>query len=262
MPKQQTESAVLKQLGSLKWTVWILAGMVVIMAYATYIESQEGHEAAMVKGFHSLPMDILIALLGVNLIACTLSRAPYSPHQYPWLVTHIGIILIMVGAIVSHRTSLTGQIVLRIGQPAEYVQLFTDSPVPLSAPLGFRLELDRFQVLYYPGTGKASDYISYIRMYDDRRGEADTLIIRVNHPLVRNGWNISQASFIPGDDRVTILGANKDPGTPISYAGFIVVFLGLLGLFFLKPWLKRKFPPSPKVDAKKVLTQNEVGEPV
>lgn len=249
MPKQQSDSLLLKQLGSLRWTVVILAGMVAMMAYATYVESQEDHAAAMAKGFHSLPMDFLIVALAVNIIACTISRAPYRPHQIPWLVTHLGILLTMAGAVVSHRTAVEGQIMLRVGQPVSAAALATDSPVPLEIPLGFTLHLDSFEAKFYPGTGKASDYISQVRMSDDEEGITDTLTIRVNHPLVHRGWNISQASFFPGDNTATILGANKDPGTPISYTGFLTVFLGLVGMFFLKPWLKKKFPPPPKTPA-------------
>ncbi|MFN3821696.1 MAG: cytochrome c biogenesis protein ResB [bacterium] len=237
---------MLKELGALRWTVVILIGMVIVMAYATYVESQEGHTAALKKGFHSLPMDILIAFLAINVIACTLHRAPYAPHQIPWLVTHLGLILTMVGAIVSHRTAMTGQIVLRVGSPASTATIFQgDHPVG-EVPLGFHLELDSFSVKFYPGTGKAADFTSFVRMVDWEKGRNDTFTIRVNHPLVHRGWNISQASYVPGDNTVTILGANRDPGTSVSYAGFLTIFLGMVGIFFLKPWLKRKYPPAPK----------------
>jgi len=246
MPEFKLNSPLMKQLGSLKWTVVILAGMVVMMAYATYVESQEGHEAAMEKGFHSLPMDILILMLAINIIACTIGRAPYKPHQIPWLVTHLGILLTMAGAIVSHRTAVEGQIILRVGEPASAVRLFGDGPVQMEMPLGFTLHLDSFEAKFYPGTGKAMDYVSQILMIDEEKGIADSVTVRVNHPIVHRGWNISQSSFFPGDNNATILGANKDPGTPLSYAGFLTVFLGLVGLFFLKPWLKKKLPPPPK----------------
>ncbi len=246
MPEKNVSTKILKQAGHLRWTVIILVGMMIIMAYATYIEAQEGHDAAMERGFHGWYMDLLIVALALNLTACTLLRAPYRIHQIPWLITHVGILLTMAGAIVSHRTTLEGQILLRSDKPEEAVRLFLDTPVAMEAPLGFQLELDSFSVKYYPGSGKASDFVSYIRMLDQETGERDTLAIRVNHPLVKNGWNISQASFIPGDDRATILGANKDPGTPISYAGFLTVGIGLIAMFFLRKWLTEKFPPSPK----------------
>ncbi len=246
MPKFQSASPVMKELGSLKWTVVIFVGMIVIMSYATYVESQEGHEAAMAKGFHSLPMDFLIVALAVNIIACTIGRSPYKVHQIPWLVTHLGILLTMAGTIISHRTSMEGQIILRVGEPASAVRLFTDSAVPLEVPLDFTLHLDAFQASFYPGTGKASDYTSWIRMYDVEKGIADTVVVQVNHPIVHRGWYISQSSFFPGDDTATILGANKDPGTPVSYAGFLTVFLGLCGMFFLKPWLKKRYSTPAK----------------
>lgn len=251
-PPKSAGKQLMEQMGSLKLTVVILFGMIIIMAYATYIESQEGHAAAMAKGFRSLPMDMLIALLGINIIACTINRAPYKVHQIPWLVTHLGILLTMAGAIISHRTTLEGQIILRVGQPVNAVRLITDSPVPLESPLGFTLELDHFEARFYPGTGKAMDYVSQIRIIDPKKSYQDSVVVRVNHPLVKNGWNISQASFFPGDTTATVLGANKDPGTPVSYSGFLTVFLGLCGMFFLKNYLKEKFPPKGTTSTSKV----------
>ncbi len=244
MSDNSLSTKILNEVAHLRWTVISLVGMVVIMAYATYLESQFGHAVAMEKGIHWWPMDLLIVVLATNLIACTLKRTPFKPHQIPWLITHVGILLTMAGSVVSHRTTLEGQIVLHSGEPQEAVKLYMDSPVQMEAPLGFQLELDSFHVNYYPGSGKPADFVSYVRMLDFETNESDTFFIRVNHPLVKNGWNISQASFIQGNDRATILGANKDPGTPYSYAGFLTVSIGLLAMFFMKNWLRKKFPPK------------------
>lgn len=240
MSDNDITTKIFKEVGHIRWTVVILVGMMIIMAYATYIEAQEGHTAAMERGFHGWPMDTLIVALALNLTACTLLRAPFTKRQIPWLITHLGLLLTMAGTVVSHRTTLEGQILLRSSKPEEAVRLFLDTPTVYEAPLGFQLELDSFAVKYYPGTGKAKDFISYVRMLDYETEERDTFTIRVNHPLVKNGWNLSQSSFIPGDDRATILGANKDPGTPISYAGFLTVGIGLITMFFLRNFFQKK----------------------
>ena len=130
----------------------------------------------------------------------------------------------------------------------------------MQIPLDFELEIDHFEVDYYPGTGKAKEYVSYIRMHDPENGFRDTLRIRVNHPLVYRGWYISQSSFFPGDNTATVLGANKDPGTWLSYTGFATVSLGLVGLFFFRPMLQKRFP-SRKQPTDQQINKKPEGEP-
>jgi len=181
----------------------------------------------------------------INLSVCTIQRAPYKIHQIPLLLTHMGILLTLGGTLISHMSAMEGQITLRSTMPVSTVQFERRPGEVYEADLGFRMELDSFRVSYYPGTQMASDYVSFVRAYEKGKIQPQIAEIRVNTPLQMNGWNISQASFFPGDNRATILGARKDPGTPIVYVGFIVVTLGIIGVMTLKPWLKRKFGKTP-----------------
>jgi len=235
------DNAIWQFLGSLKLTVILLIAMIIVLSYGTYIEAQQGHEAAMMKAIGSLPMDALIVLFALNLAICTTLRAPYRIWHIPFLFTHLGILLTLGGTLISHTGAIEGQIILRTGDPQTTVA-FEDAPgQKLEADLGFEIALDSFRVSYYPGTQMASDYVSFVRAYNPGGNELQTAQIRVNSPLERNGWSISQASFFPGDNRATILGARRDPGVPVVYSGFLIVTLGLAGVMFVKPWLKKKY---------------------
>ncbi|MBI2174147.1 MAG: cytochrome c biogenesis protein ResB, partial [Candidatus Omnitrophica bacterium] len=44
-----------------------------------------------------------------------------------------------------------------------------------------------------------------------------------------------QSSFIPGTPETTVLAVRSDPGTPLVYAGFLIVIGGVVSLFWLRP---------------------------
>jgi hypothetical protein len=79
----------------------------------------------------------------------------------------------------------------------------------------------------------------------------------LNHPLVMDGYKVSQSSWIELKDgrQATILGVAYDPGIPFMYAGSFLLVVGMAGIFFVKPYLKKKFPPKP-VQRVVVLAEN------
>lgn len=52
--------------------------------------------------------------------------------------------------------------------------------------------------------------------------------ISVNSPMSWRGFTMYQSSYEPGNDKVSILQVNRDPGVPVVYTGFAVLPLGLL----------------------------------
>jgi cytochrome c biogenesis protein ResB len=113
--------------------------------------------------------------------------------------------------------------------------------------LPFSVYAISFEQILYPG-------ISTTRMFRTQSlawepGSADTVRhdIVLNHPLVMSGYKISQSSWIElgGGKQATVLGVAYDPGIPLMYVGSILLVVGMIGIFFVKPYLKQKFPPKP-----------------
>lgn len=113
---------------------------------------------------------------------------------------------------------------------------------PTRRPFGFDLFLHEFHRDYYPGSDKPRTFESYLRLTHAEKfpGGVD-MKIDMNHPLRLDGWRLYQSRF---DDRsdprfeYTILQVNRDPGLLVLYLACAVLTLGLVVVFFQKPFLR------------------------
>ncbi|NOY57907.1 MAG: cytochrome c biogenesis protein CcsA [Calditrichaeota bacterium] len=100
-------------------------------------------------------------------------------------------------------------------------------------PLPFSLKLVDFQIDRYPGSNSPSSYASEVVLIDQEKGINEPFRIYMNHILNHRGLRFFQSSY-DQDERGTILSVSYDPGTPITYIGYILLAFGLL-LNFLNP---------------------------
>ncbi|MCE2612360.1 cytochrome c biogenesis protein CcsA [Flavobacteriaceae bacterium D16] len=96
--------------------------------------------------------------------------------------------------------------------------------------LPFNIQLNDFIAEKYPGTEKGySSFMSKITVNDERSFDYD---IYMNHVLDHRGYRFFQASF-DQDEKGTVLSVNHDQwGTWITYIGYFLLYLGLLGIMF------------------------------
>ena len=116
--------------------------------------------------------------------------------------------------------------------------------------LPFAIQLNDFIAEKYPGTetGYAS-FMSKVTVHDERPFDYD---IFMNNILDHRGYRFFQASFHP-DEKGTVLSVNHDQwGTWITYVGYFLLYLGLMGiLFFGKSRFKDLGEALKKTKAKK-----------
>ncbi|SHG34954.1 cytochrome c biogenesis protein CcsA [Flagellimonas flava] len=96
--------------------------------------------------------------------------------------------------------------------------------------LPFSIRLNDFIAEKYPGTetGYAS-FMSKITVNDDLLFDYD---IFMNHVLDHRGYRFFQSSFHP-DEKGTVLSVNHDFwGTWITYIGYFLLYIGLMGIMF------------------------------
>ena len=96
--------------------------------------------------------------------------------------------------------------------------------------LPFSLKLNDFIADKYPGTEKSySSFMSKVTVLDQPTFDYD---IYMNHILNYKGYRFFQASFDP-DEKGTVLSVNNDSaGTIVTYIGYFLLYIGLLGLLF------------------------------
>ncbi len=99
--------------------------------------------------------------------------------------------------------------------------------------LPFALKLNDFIAKKYPGTKNV--YKSFKSKVDIIEGNSSQPYdIYMNHILDHEGYRFFQASFDP-DEKGTVLSVNHDRwGTLITYAGYMLLYLGLMLILFTK----------------------------
>ena len=103
----------------------------------------------------------------------------------------------------------------------------------LQQQLPFALRLNDFIAEKYPGTEKSyASFKSKLTIEDQTQGTFD-YDVYMNHVLDHRGFRFFQASFDP-DEKGTVLSINHDrAGTWITYIGYILLYLSMMGIFFV-----------------------------
>lgn len=110
-------------LASLKVGVVTMVVLAVACAVATFYESAHGTAAAQRVFYRTGWFTFVIALLGVNVLLSMLKRYPWRRHQAGFVLTHTGIVLLLVGGLASLHTGLDGTMALLEGEQADRVTL-------------------------------------------------------------------------------------------------------------------------------------------
>ncbi|QXP52668.1 cytochrome c biogenesis protein [Cellulophaga sp. HaHa_2_1] len=119
--------------------------------------------------------------------------------------------------------------------------------------LPFGIKLNDFIAEKYPGTEKGfSSFMSKVTIEDERPFDYD---IYMNHVLDHKGYRFFQANFDP-DEKGTGLSVNHDFwGTRITYIGYFLLYIGLMGIMFFGDTRFKDLTASlKKLNAKKVTT--------
>ncbi|MFO8057670.1 MAG: cytochrome c biogenesis protein ResB [bacterium] len=104
-------------------------------------------------------------------------------------VTHLGILLILVGGIIGSLYSLSAGVLLRPGEATRTARMDNNVQVRL----GFTIQCNDFQIERYEDR-QPSDYISELSIIDEGRTVKEKRI-EVNKPLHYGGFGIYQSSY-------------------------------------------------------------------
>jgi hypothetical protein len=108
--------SLIRGLGSLWLAAMLLILLLVAMACATIYEAAHGTEQAQVVFYKSWWFELLLWLLGANVLLSLLLRFPFSKRQIGFVITHVSILLILVGALVTKVLAVYGRVTLSEGQ--------------------------------------------------------------------------------------------------------------------------------------------------
>lgn len=108
-------------LASLKVAVTLLVGLSLLLAWATVFESKNSTEAVQEVVYTARWFDALLLLLGVNILFATIKRWPWRKRHIGLVTTHIGILILLVGALLTRQYGLEGQVILQENETADHL---------------------------------------------------------------------------------------------------------------------------------------------
>ena len=221
-----------------RWDSWIasmrtaiiLMGIYALgLASATFLEKYYGTAAAKAMIYYSPLFFLLQGLMALNFLAILFQRKGLNRGRWGFLLTHIALLVILAGAMVSHVIGEEGILHLREGECSDQLQIETDRGT-LRYALPFEVELVRFTLTRYPGSASPSAYESELLVHVD--GQTIPVRVSMNNVLDVKGHGFFQASYDP-DEKGTVLSVNRDvEGRNITYTGYLLLLAGLLYSLF------------------------------
>ena len=205
----------------LKNVVIILAAIIlVVMAASTFVENAEGTAFSHSHIYGTWWFTVLWAAFAISGTAYIIGMKLYRKPAV--FLLHCSFIVILAGALTTFLTAESGIMHLRKGESA---QAFVNAD-SVSTFLGFDVQLKSFEIRYYPGTDAPMDYVSHIKA-----GDAD-LGISMNNIGRYHGYRFTQSGY-DSDMQGTTLGVSHDVwGIRITYAGYALLLISLVSLFF------------------------------
>jgi len=116
------ENKVLRFLGSVQVALPMILILAVLLATGTIVESRYSTPVAKRFVYGTWWFAGFMVLLAVNLFCSAMSRFPWKKYQTGFVVTHLGIIIVLAGALVTQQWGADGQIALKEGESGHVFQ--------------------------------------------------------------------------------------------------------------------------------------------
>jgi len=209
-----------KLIASYKTTLMLLFLLSLGAAIATFVENDFGTATARFYVYNALWYETLLILTALNIIA-VVYRTNMVLHVSRFAF-HIAFVLILIGSGLTRYLGVDG--VMKVRENGSATTIFS-ADKDREIPLPFSVHLKAFELTRYYGSKSPSEYASTVRIVDGNTSFED--VISMNNTLSYKGYKFFQTFYDP-DEKGTILSVTKDPGVEVTYAGYALLFLGLL----------------------------------
>lgn len=135
---------VIHWLGSMQLALILLATIALACAVATFAESGFSAKIARAYIYKAPWFQLWLVVLCINLFAVTITRWPWLRKHTGFIITHYGIIILLVGAMVGMNTGFEGNVTLRKDAPPISRVVTSRSVIQLESPADSYLYIAAF----------------------------------------------------------------------------------------------------------------------
>ncbi|OGV58109.1 MAG: hypothetical protein A2283_16230 [Lentisphaerae bacterium RIFOXYA12_FULL_48_11] len=215
-------------------TAVILFGLLVLFMLAGVFPVQGGMQTVV---FYTPVFLLLMAILATLSLACCWKKRNIFLKKIGFQLTHLGIIVILAGALTGYLTAKKSEFALPISSTHEIKQIPTPDGQS-SYDMGFGITVTNFTVDFYEQTeGRLATTPKHFQaslQITPNDGPAISHKLEVNHPVEHQGWRFFLMSYDTESRRYVVLGARSDPGRKVVFAGIAMLMLGCTIMCFRK----------------------------
>jgi magnesium-transporting ATPase (P-type) len=112
-----------KFFASLQLAVPTILTLMIVLAAGTILESLEGAQAAKILIYDTWWFSLILFFLGFNVFMVTIDRIPWQKKHTGFLITHLGIIIVLVGSFITQAQMIDGQMQVEENDGESFVTL-------------------------------------------------------------------------------------------------------------------------------------------
>lgn len=114
---------VFRTLSSVRLAIPVMGTLGVVVAWGTILESRYGAAYAKLAVYEQNWFWGLIGLIWLNVLFAALSRIPYKKQHTGFVITHLGILILLAGSFVTGKWGIDGSLRIVEGGQGNHVQL-------------------------------------------------------------------------------------------------------------------------------------------
>jgi len=150
---------IIHALGSLKLAMLLFVVIILAAAFGTIAESRFDARMAQHHIYNSSWFTFWLIVLCVNLAAVTLTRLPWKKRHTGFIVTHAGIIVLLIGSIIGKHFGIEGSMTLHVGEGPQQNLFLAEMAIQFGDPRTEQLYRAPFPVDLSPPTEKRPRYM-------------------------------------------------------------------------------------------------------
>jgi len=204
---------------------WTTLGLLLLLSIVVAIEGTWGGH------LHSSPFFIALVALLIFSMAISVFDGCHKPFHWHALLSHIGLGIVLLSAILGSPFVESGKVVLYEGQPTRIA--YTDEGRPMALP--FEAEWTDFHIDYYADSVSPKQFTSVFQLRSLLSSDTLSLTTSVNHPAYCQGYRFYQDSYDRQLQRYTVIKVVKNPLLIFVWIGIAMLAMGAV-LTIVRQW--------------------------